>query len=128
MNTSIASTCLAFLCSLIILPAATAGQTNEGKPKVEAVRKAAESGDAHAMTQLGLRYQLGDGVKQDWTEAEKWYLKAANLGDGEAMSMLGTCYEYKFRLRIAQEAEAQGLTRPNLGNSDKAKELVLAMD
>ena len=80
------------------------------------------------MTQLGLRYQLGDGVKQDWTEAEKWYLKAANLGDGEAMSMLGTCYEYKFRLRIAQEAEAQGLTRPNLGNSDKAKELVLAMD
>ena len=47
---------------------------------VEAVRIAAEQGEAHAQTSLGLLYSQGKGV--DSQEAAKWFWKAAEQGDG----------------------------------------------
>jgi TPR repeat protein len=55
--------------------------------------KAAALGDARAMFDLGLLYEYGNEVTQDYTEARKWYEKAAALGDAEAMNLIGGLYD-----------------------------------
>jgi len=40
-----------------------------------------------------LQYFFGDGVPQDFTEAIKWYRKAAQLGNVEAQFNLGGIYQ-----------------------------------
>jgi TPR repeat protein len=52
----------------------------------------AEKGDLKAQNSLGLCYDIGYGVKQDHTEALKWYRKAAELNDATAQYNLGCCY------------------------------------
>ena len=61
----------------------------------------AEQGDAQAQCDLGVCYANGDGVEQDYDEAEKWFLKAvegfrkaAEQGEVNAQWYLGKCYEY----------------------------------
>ena len=44
------------------------------------VPKAALQGDAGAQNNLGVCYEYGEGVKQDYAEAVKWYQKAAQQG------------------------------------------------
>ena len=44
-------------------------------------KKAAEFGYAYAMTAIGLMYESGYGVNQDYNKAIEWYKKAANLCD-----------------------------------------------
>ena len=44
-------------------------------------RKAAEQEHAQAQVNLGIMYQLGQGVSQDYTKAAEWYRKAAEQGD-----------------------------------------------
>mgnify|MGYP001260849471 CR=1 FL=1 len=52
----------------------------------------AESGDAEAQLQLGLRHFDGDGVAQDFVKAVKWLRKAAEQDHAEAQFNLGICY------------------------------------
>ena len=42
------------------------------------MRKAAEQGDAAAQCYLGICYQTGQGVAQDYTEALRWFRRAAD--------------------------------------------------
>src|SRR5438874_281250 len=44
------------------------------------LRPLADQGDAVAQARLGLLYQLGEGVPQDYAEAVKWYRLAADQG------------------------------------------------
>ncbi|MDR0819150.1 MAG: Hsp70 family protein [Oscillospiraceae bacterium] len=53
----------------------------------------AESGDAEAQSNLGVRYINGQGVKPDKSEAFKWFTKAAAQGNPTAQYNLGLCYE-----------------------------------
>jgi TPR repeat protein len=65
------------------------------KNDVEAVkwfRKAAEQGFAGGQCSLGLCYDEGFGVTQDYAEAVKWYRKAADQEDAAAQQKLGYCY------------------------------------
>ena len=57
------------------------------------VRIRANMGDARAQYNLGLRYDNGQGVSQDYTEAVKWYRKAADQGHARAQYNLGLCYD-----------------------------------
>ena len=41
----------------------------------------------------GCKRADGQGVKQDHTEAVKWYRKAAEQGDANAQVNLGVCYD-----------------------------------
>ena len=41
---------------------------------------------------LGVLYNNGEGVKQDYTQARQWYEKAAAAGDAGAMVNLGYLY------------------------------------
>jgi TPR repeat protein len=59
----------------------------------EELKKKAESGDADAQCELAKRYLFGQGVPQDYTEAVKWYRKAAEQGNARAQDWLGFCYQ-----------------------------------
>ena len=54
----------------------------------------ASKGDAAAQYSLGMRYNLGDGVKQDYPEAALWFTRAADQGHVRAQSALGDYYNY----------------------------------
>ena len=60
--------------------------------KFDDLRKAAEQGNAKAMTSLGYAYHFGRVVNKDDVEALKWWSKAAERGDVEAQSSIGNCY------------------------------------
>jgi hypothetical protein len=55
-------------------------------------RKAAEQGDVVAQFNLGLMYEHGQGVPQDYVQAVAWYRKAADQGNAEAQNNLGLMY------------------------------------
>ena len=53
----------------------------------------AEQGDAVAQFNLGVMYQQGQGVSQDYQTALKWYALAAEQGDAKAQFVLGVMYQ-----------------------------------
>ena len=55
-------------------------------------RNAAALGDASAQFSLGLRYDSGQGVRQDYAEAVKWLRKAAEQDFVKAQYNLGDMY------------------------------------
>jgi TPR repeat protein len=69
-------------------------QTNrtEDEATAEAVRKSAEEGDASAQYRLGLLYEGGVGVPQNYRQAKEWFEKAAKQGHVGAQAELGTLY------------------------------------
>ena len=52
----------------------------------------AGQGEAEAQLFLGRMYDKGEDVKQDYTEAAKWYQKAAEQGKAAAQNNLGYMY------------------------------------
>ncbi|MGH6896894.1 MAG: trypsin-like peptidase domain-containing protein [Geminicoccaceae bacterium] len=54
----------------------------------------AEAGNAIAQFNLGLMYDLGEGVPQDSAEAARWYHRAARQGDAPAQYNLGVMYAH----------------------------------
>ena len=56
---------------------------------VAVFRTGAAHGHAPSMRNLGLLYESGQGVAQDYAKAREWYEKAAAKGDAIAMSNLG---------------------------------------
>lgn len=69
------------------------GSAAESKdPEHARFERLAADGDAAAMTELGLRYHEGRGVKQDYARACDWYLKAVEHGDGDAFNNLGVLH------------------------------------
>ena len=61
-------------------------------PDIEALRRAADQGDADAQYNLGVMYSNGEGVPQDFTQAMAWYRQAADQGDAGAQYNLGVMY------------------------------------
>ncbi|MCR5039085.1 MAG: sel1 repeat family protein, partial [Bacteroidales bacterium] len=53
----------------------------------------AEQYTADEMCNMGMKYEDGDGVEQDFTEAARWYRMAADKGDPIAQLSLGLLYE-----------------------------------
>ena len=58
----------------------------------EAIKRAAEQGDADAQNSLGVMYAKGQGVAQNDAEAVKWLREAAEQGEAKAQSNLGAMY------------------------------------
>lgn len=54
-----------------------------------AYRREAEKGDMIAQYNLGLCYEEGNGVDQDYAEAAQWFAKAAKQGSADAQVHLG---------------------------------------
>lgn len=56
-------------------------------------RKSAEAGYAFAQWWLGVKYQMGEGIKQDNQQALHWFQKAAEQDEAAACESLGQLYE-----------------------------------
>ncbi len=56
------------------------------------LRNLANQGDATAQFALGARYAIGDGVKQDYSEALTWFSRAAEQGHVTSQATLGAYY------------------------------------
>lgn len=59
---------------------------------LETLQRLADEGDPWAQFTLGLCYDNGRGVQQDFVEAAKWYRKAAHEGHTEAQYTLGVMH------------------------------------
>jgi hypothetical protein len=64
----------------------------KGPVEIAAHPASASSVDAEALYQKACAYYRGDGVPQDYTEAVKWFRKAADRGLAKAQNMVGVCY------------------------------------
>lgn len=67
-------------------------QYHQSKAVMQA-RQRAQQGDAESKFILGMYYENGSGVKQDYIEAETLYRQAAKQGHAGAMRQLGIMYE-----------------------------------
>ncbi len=56
------------------------------------ISRLAEQGDPAVEAALGVMYNSGLGVPQNYAEAAKWFHRAAERGSGSACSMLGIIY------------------------------------
>jgi hypothetical protein len=81
------------VCVLFTLTGqAIADSLPDASKKIELVRVLAERGDANAQLYLGMAYQNGEGIAQDYKEALKWYRLSAEQGDATAQYDLGFMY------------------------------------
>jgi TPR repeat protein len=53
----------------------------------------AERGDARAQFWLGVAYERGKGIEQDFGKALKWFMESAKQGNADAENLLGQMYE-----------------------------------
>jgi uncharacterized protein len=82
-----------FKCLPLLLCLCCAYAEANTKEQVKEWRTLAEQGDAEAQFNLGVCYQEGKGVPQDFAEAVKWFHKAADQGLRPAQMKLGVCYQ-----------------------------------
>jgi len=73
------------LTALLIFQSAAATEFDE-------MKALADQGDADAQVNLGVMYDVGDGVPMSDAEAVKWYRKAADQGYARAQFKLGVMY------------------------------------
>lgn len=59
---------------------------------LDTLRQTAQRGDAIAQYELGMLYDRGQGVRQSYTEAARWYRKASEQGCAQAQVSLGMLY------------------------------------
>ena len=70
------------------------GSAHAAEDDFDAVKKAAEQGDALSQYSLGFMYARGNGVPEDDAEAARWYRQATEQGHAAAQQNLGTMYAY----------------------------------
>jgi TPR repeat protein len=75
-----------------LLEAAKLHRIGESGQSLAIWRRLAEQGQVDAQYNLGVVHHHGDGVKQDFAAAMKWYARAAEQGDIEAQRAIGTMY------------------------------------
>ena len=73
--------------------AMTAYEAGHYSQALRLLQPLAQQGDAKAQYNLGLLYENGWGVTQNYKKAVAWYQKAANQGIAEAQYNLGVMYE-----------------------------------
>jgi TPR repeat protein len=84
------------------LPSCTKNGQGVKQDYAEAIRlyrKAANQGDAHAQSILGVMNCNGQGVKQDYAEAARLYRKAADQGHANAQLNLGNMYNNGYEVK-----------------------------
>ena len=62
--------------------------------EIKRLEELVKQGDTDAMTRLGLMYDSGKGVPQNFEKAKELYEQAANLGNAGAINNLGTMYYF----------------------------------
>ena len=82
----------------------------------------AERGNPSAQTYLGLMFETGRGVPQNYTEAAMWYRRAAEQGDSLAQYSLGLLYDRGFGVPRDVVEASKWLNLATAGAPRKARE------
>ena len=92
-------------------------------------RKAAEQGVDKAQNNLGVMYEKGVGVPQDYQEAVNWYRKAAEQGHAMAQFNLGAMhFKGKGVLKSYEDAYAWWIVAAANGEENARKNMEVAQD
>jgi hypothetical protein len=75
--------------SLLLFLSVTAFASAQSIPEL---KQRANMGDAGAQVDLGVKYDRGEGVRQNHTEAVRWYRNAAEQGNAQGQYNLGLMY------------------------------------
>lgn len=97
--------CVVFLSPMLLIGchkihSMTSPQASQVQPLIEEkseivkLKILAEQGNSEAQYKLGLIYDMGKDVDQDYQKAFEWYEKSANQGLASSQSRLGTMYRY----------------------------------
>jgi uncharacterized protein len=83
-------TCMVGICGAMILWQVDKHKGNETKlvEDARAARASAQHGDAKAEIELGSMYYYGEGVSRDYSEALRWFRRAADQGAARETRML----------------------------------------
>lgn len=87
-----ASFILGIVCALCLLPAPSTATDDDDNAVLRENLLPAQQGDAKAQVFVGYLYETGQGVRQDYAKAAKWYEKAAWQGNATAQMQLGDMY------------------------------------
>lgn len=104
----------------------TSSADTEGRSSSQYVFLRAAEGDRLAQFLLGLMYEDGDGVPQDYDEAVRWYMAAAASGYAAAEARLGYLYDFG-RGRAEDKAQAVSWYKRAAQNGSAAGQLALGM-
>jgi hypothetical protein len=85
--------------------AGAGGAGAQGPVMTAEMLKAGRAGDATAQCVIGYCYAAGQGVRQHWAEALKWYRAAAEQGHPNAQYNLGTCYAKGRGVRLGVDVQ-----------------------
>ena len=100
------------------------GVEQDYEQAVEWYQKAAEAGDAAAMSRLGDCYFQGQGVEADYAQAVEWYRQAAEAGNSDGMVGLGRCYEDGYGVEQDDELAMEWYQKAaNAGNAEAEERL-----
>ncbi len=91
-------------------------EKNQEESALKWYRLAANQGDSEAQRLLGVCYECGNGVPQDYVEAAKWYRLSAEQGNIYGLKRLADCYRYGHgvkesrteAIKLYSKAAAQG--------------------
>ena len=97
--------CVVFLSPMLLIGchkihSTTSPQASQVQPLIEEkaeivkLKILAEQGNAEAQYKLGLMYDMGKDVDQDYQKAFEWHEKSANQGLASSQSRLGSMYRY----------------------------------
>ena len=88
------SCCWLIVSALVITASGAWAQCNpvSGAQNIATLKQQAIHGKAAAQCSLGVMYEFGKGVPQDYAQAATWYRKAAEQGDANAQFNLGVSY------------------------------------
>jgi uncharacterized protein len=101
VKNEIGAICAGGIIAISLFGAAMAAPIDDGQAAydrgdyaaaIQLLSPLAEGGDARAQYMLGLAYDHGNGVPQDYAIAASWYRKAAVQGAPDARANLGALY------------------------------------
>ena len=121
MNTVLKKMMVALL-ALGIVQAAWADDV----PNFKKMLQAAEQGNVDAQFNLGVMYDNGRGVRQDYKQAVQWYRKAAEQGHADAQYNLGVAYKKGEGVR-QDDAQAVQWYRKAAEQGDAQAQLALGL-
>ncbi|MGX2975159.1 tetratricopeptide repeat protein, partial [Ursidibacter arcticus] len=114
-----------FITTLLATATSSLVYANTPEQQFQQGVEAAEQGIPEAQYNLGLMYYNGQGVKQDYQQAEKLFQQAAEQGIAQAQYNLGVMYnngrgvkqDYQQAVKWYQQAAEQGIAEAqyNLG-------------
>ncbi len=116
-----------FLCEQADARQESGRQPRQQQPAAqdaEALRLAADQGDAGAQFTLGVSYANGEGVPQDLVEALRWYRLSAEQGYGKAQCNLGRMMSVPGPGRSQNDVEAHmwfSLSDARLTGEDRSR-------